>query len=374
MPFWEEQQPRLLAADGDQVMALTPANRMTYIYDQIFEKAKVYYRTETICKFLGGAPQVEVTDSTKSIAVFQASTDDNPTLKPEAINRIFADIDDQDVMAIRRYGVFRQVSGRIFKSFDYQIHCIKKDRWFKEGVPSGWLHARMIDYHQSNRWACVWCSLSPSDELFVWDEYNPDPNRFTTWEISREIAVISKQLRYSFDLVDPLSHITQNNTGKSTQDDLNRYFMELKSEGLGNGAYWRSWDSKSTRGREEIRKRLKNSVRVGVPFANKVLEKSESGLLREVTLPTIWITDNCHNVLKSLKNWRLEEWADSGSASVKDMKESPQQKHSHFPTALEAIVKEAGFRPRYNQKVGIDIPKELRQERLHSRYFGRAHA
>lgn len=366
--FWEEQQPRLLVADGDQVMALTPANRMTYVYDQIFEKAKVYYRTPAICAFLGGAKEVEITDSDKSIAVFQAATDDNPTLKPEAVKRIFQDIDDPDVVAIRRYGTFRQVSGRIFKSFDYRIHCISKKKWFPNGVNREWLHARMIDYHQTNRWACVWCSLSPDDELFVWDEYNPDPCRFTTWEISREVAAISGNYRYSFDLIDPLSHITQNNTGKSTQDDLNRYFMELRNEGLGNGAYWRSWDSKSTRGREEIRKRLKNAVRVGTPFNNKVLEKEE-GFTREVKLPTIWITDNCVNILKSIKNWRLVEWANSNDASIKDPREEAQQKWSHFCTALEAICKEANFRPRFNRRVGVDIPKEIRQERFKSRYF-----
>ena len=64
--------------------------------------------SEVIAKHLSKrdfiVPQIETTDSPYSIAVFQAATDDNPTLNIEVINEIFKQIDDPDALAIRRYG------------------------------------------------------------------------------------------------------------------------------------------------------------------------------------------------------------------------------------------------------------------------------
>ncbi|NIP54706.1 MAG: hypothetical protein GWO26_22520, partial [Phycisphaerae bacterium] len=50
--FWDEQLVRLLAEDGDIILGLTPAEQMTWTYDELFERASLYYRTPTICDFL----------------------------------------------------------------------------------------------------------------------------------------------------------------------------------------------------------------------------------------------------------------------------------------------------------------------------------
>ena len=62
-------------------------------------------------------------------------------------------------------------------------------------------------------------------------------------------------------------------------------------------------------------------------------------------LPTIWISNRCKQTGLSLKNWRIEEWANSSALVTKDKKDKPQQKWSHFCTALEAIFKDSRFRP-----------------------------
>lgn len=352
--FLEEQFPRLLAADGDMVIGLTPANRLTHMYDSVYEKAAKYYRTPAVANALS-LPEYEETDSGKSIAVFQGATDDNPTLTDTAIKRIFDDIDDEDTILIRRYGVFKQVSGRIFKGFEFNVHRIGMRKYFPDGIPAGWLHARMIDYHERVRWACCCIALSPTDEAFVYLEYNPDPTTSITYEIARHFASICGDYRYAFNLIDPLATKVQVNTGLSTVQDLNRYFSDLKGEGIGTGGYWRAWDTKSTRGREEITKRLKNAKRVGKPFNNKVLENG-----RERYLPTLWITEDCPQVLKSFKNWRLEEWADASSLSTKEQKETPQQKWSHFPMCIEAVMKEVGFRPKMDGPMLRERPGSIR--------------
>jgi phage terminase large subunit-like protein len=50
--FYDEQLPRLLAEDGDFLLGLTPANGLSWTFDDIFEKAQVYFRTEKVVEFL----------------------------------------------------------------------------------------------------------------------------------------------------------------------------------------------------------------------------------------------------------------------------------------------------------------------------------
>lgn len=338
--FLEEQYPRLIAEDGDLVITCTPADRLTHLYDSIFERAKYYFRTKTICdKF--NLKQFERTDNNTDIAVFQAATDDNPTLSKDDIEAQFKDIDDPDALTIRRYGIFKQVSGRIFKSFDWNIHNISKEKYFAEGIPHGWNHFRGIDYHEHVNWACGMMVISPENEAFIYGEFNPSPENMVTIEIAREFALMGKDYKYTLNLIDPLATKVQVNTGLSVVDDLNRAFSEYKKENIGTGAYWQGWDTKSTRGRDELRKRLKNSTLVGKPFNNTIIKDGQ-----KIYLPTLWILDNCRITAKAFKNWRLEERATTDP--TKDMKETPQQKWSHFPMVYECLFKHPACKPKYN--------------------------
>ena len=340
--FLEEQHPRLLAEDGDLLITCTPADRLTHLYDSIFERAKYYFRTKTIAdKFK--LKQFEKTDSIADIAVFQAATDDNPTLAIDDIEKRFANEDDPDVITIRRYGIFKQISGRIFKSFDWNVHYILKDKWFPDGVPYSWSHFRGIDYHEHNRWACGMMAISPEDEVFIYGEFSPNPEEMVTIEIAREFALMGKDYKYILNLIDPWASKTQSNTGLTVIDDLNRSFLTYKKEGIGTGAYWRPWDTKSTRGRDELRKRVKNSALVGKPFNNVIVK---DGL--RTHLPTLWVLDNCKQTAKSFKNWRLEEWAINNANATKDANENPQQRYSHFPMVFECLFKDPACKARKN--------------------------
>ncbi len=338
--FLNEQYPRLIAEDGDMVITCTPADRMSHLYDNIFEKAKYYFRTKTIAdKFK--LKQFEKTDNNTDIAVFQAATEDNPTLSKNDIDALFNEIDDTDELLIRRYGIFKQISGRIFKSFDWSTHIISKERYFAEGIPHNWNHCRGIDYHEHVNWACGMIAISPQNEAFIYGEFNPSPENMVTIEIAREFAIMGKDHKYTLNLIDPLASKVQVNTGLSVIDDLNRAFLEYKREGIGTGGYWQPWDTKSTKGRDEIRKRLKNSTLVGKPFNNVILKNGVKDYL-----PTLWILDNCRITAKAFKNWRLEEWATTDG--TKDMKETPQQKFSHFPVLYECLFKHPACKPKYN--------------------------
>jgi phage terminase large subunit-like protein len=241
--FYDEQLPRLLAADGDLIITLTPANYISWVHDEIFDRASAYFRSDIISKKFG-LKRTEIIRDDLQIGVYQAATDDNPTLRPEVIDRLFDSYDDPAVIEIRRYGQFRQVSGRIFKSFEWNIHMIDEHKYFPAGIPHEGFHARAVDYHGRNPWAVGWFWLSENNELFIYDEMKPSPESNTTDVIVEEMAHKSGTYRYRLNLIDPFVKASQGKTGPlvTVLDDMNHYFGVLKKQGVGTGGYWEVWD------------------------------------------------------------------------------------------------------------------------------------
>ena len=394
--FHEEQIPRLLKTQeqgygGDIVMSLTPAEHLGWQFEDIFEKASVYIRTAKVIaaykRYLKKElKQFEYTGNHSSIAVIQAASDDNKTLprnplhcdsirctekenqgiaptftktdkenqwgfKPYRCNDndcgmlVYAPLDaacndlgDLDIILIRRYGIFKQVSGAIFKQYDAHVHLIDLNKYFPIGINHEWKHARAIDYHTRIKWAVVWVVISPHDEIFIYNELNPDPRSLITLEISKIIIDISGDYEYYLNLIDPLAGEKQPKTGTSTLDDLNNYFYEFKQRNRGTGGFWQPWDTKSERGLNAIQERLQNAKLVGQPFCNKIVKEG-----REIYLPTLWIGNQCYNMAYSLKNWREELWANREMLVSHDEKGKPEGKNSHFCRCIDGLLKHKGF-------------------------------
>lgn len=346
--FYEEQLPRLLIENGDMLMSLTPSEHVSWTYDHILERARIYFRTETICKFLSTSDnevkQIEHSKEGASIAVFQAATDDNPVMSRKAVEELMeellgGDSNDPDMIAIRRYGIHKQVSGRIFKEFDWNVHFLNRDKYFPNGIPHDYVHARGIDYHPRTNWAIGMISISDKDEAFIWGEFNPSPEKMTTREIVYEMALLGKDYQFRLNKIDPES-TTIKKDGITILDDINREIYELKRNGLGEGGCFRSWDTKGERGRDAIKQRLKNAKLVGKPFNNVVVQNG-----RKVILPTLWILDSCKETAKAMRQWRWEEYKNSRDSRSKEAKNTPEQKNSHFNMVFEAIFKDPAFKP-----------------------------
>uniref|UniRef100_A0A6M3IS04 Putative terminase n=1 Tax=viral metagenome TaxID=1070528 RepID=A0A6M3IS04_9ZZZZ len=375
--FFEEQTPRLFAADGDMLIAFTPVpGEIGWMFDDLYERARMIYRTKAVrdrIKERTGEvlPEIQITDSSEDVAVIMAATDDNPIYadlakekseregRPitatEYIDDMFSIYADEDVIDARRYGIFRRLSGKIFKTFNSKVHIIGGEKYFPDGLPHDWKHFRGIDWHESTPWAIGWIAVSPDDEIFVYNEFNPSPEKLITLEIARVVATRSQDYRFVLNLIDPLASKIQPNTGMSSLEDLNRVFAQFRRDGLGTGGFWQAWDTKSQKGRDEIRKRLANSVKVGMPFNNLV---KQEGISRR--LPTIWFLNNCVQTIQSMKNWRREEWQDRNKLQSKEEKETPQQRWSHFCTMLEGLMKRPEvFQARFGAVGGAPIrPKQ----------------
>jgi hypothetical protein len=274
------------------------------------------------------------------IACIQMATDDNPTLEKIAIERMFEDITDPDEYQLRRYGVFKAISGRVHKTYDPAYCYIDYNKIFPSGVPYNWFHWRSVDFHESRTpWSVLWVSASPQNEWFVWKEFHPaidGPHAYNTYEIAKYILRNSGDFYYTVNLIDPLANKKQPNTGMSVTDDLNRHFEEIRrNEGLGTPAYWQGWDTKGTTGRNNISMRFKNAVRCGQPFNNQTRQYGKT-----VYLPTLWICNSAPKTHKSVMNWRYGEYIATATKMVNDPKPDPQQKNSHDNMCLECSAKD----------------------------------
>ncbi len=351
---FEENYARLITTGGDMIITLTPASGdADWIYELLYEKARHIYRTKPVVDrylFHGENKSLyELYSDNNDITVVHGATDDNPYIydlyiKERKDNQTYNDyissrfymLDDEITIDVRRYGIFRYVSGRVFQEFTPSIHSINLYNYFPEGtIPDTYRHFRSIDYHESNDWACIWGALSPTNEIFIYDELRISPKTNTIYDICDAIARKSRDYRYSIDLIDPRAQIKSVTTATSPCEDMNRYFYQLKQSCIGKGAYFRSFDTTTTKGRDEIRKRLKNSITCKRPFSNTTIDHPS---LRY--LPTLWVSHTCKFTIESLRNWAYETWKDRSALLVKDPKEKPQQKFSHFCTALEGAMKE----------------------------------
>jgi hypothetical protein len=146
--FFDEQVPRLMAADGDLVYTMTPEPGLIgWEFDELYERAAKIMRTELVCqrmykRFGERHQKVECTGNKDDIVVLMAASDDNPIYNELAKKRGMT-VDeyireklrlfdaDEDVMDARRYGLFRHLSGKLFKSYTPSVHVISYDKYFE---------------------------------------------------------------------------------------------------------------------------------------------------------------------------------------------------------------------------------------------------
>ncbi len=127
----EECKMRLLAEGGDELFSLTPTNALSYTYNDVWLRSEYIYRTPCVQKKYN-LPEHEYPNKGTKVGCVQMATDDNPTLDPETIDFLFQDITDPDELALRRYGVFKQISGRVHKTYDPAITYLNFEELFND--------------------------------------------------------------------------------------------------------------------------------------------------------------------------------------------------------------------------------------------------
>jgi hypothetical protein len=332
---WDENVMRLSKASseqrgGDVTLSMTPVKGLDWSYDSLWKRATKIFRSKRIQRKFG-LPEVEEQQNDNDIEIFSWSTYDNPVMTVEGIKNITRGIDDEDDLAMRIYGVFRQVSGRIYKVFDSKRHVLSYDDFFDAATFRNYWHYRIVDFHQSKPWYISWVAISPTHEWFVWRELKAFHDRTTSFEL-RDIIKSESLLHEDEEfnhrtLIDPLAMVPQGNTNRSVFDDISSGDLGLRR--------CQSADTKNSNGRIVTKTRLKNALICGVP-GNNLDTKNPPDIRFGHYRPTLWFLDSCPEHIEYFRAWRMVDWKTAATKAERVAKK-PSEKWSDYPRNIEFL-------------------------------------
>lgn len=335
---WDENRKRLVKAmsDGeyaDTTLSMTPVKGLDWSYDSLWRRAKRIFRSKWIHDHYG-LPELEENKNVKSdIEIFCWATDDNPVLEKDAIENLFVEFDDPDELAMARAGIFRQVSGRIYKVFDDKIHVLNFDDVFNSSLFKRYWHFRVLDYHPSKPWYVTWVAVTKTHEWFVWNEMIATHDNKTIQDMRDDIK--SESLLDEDDifnrrtLIDPLAKISKVKSSPSVFDELS-----MGELGLRHCMSADTKDEKAGRSsRAHIKTRLKNSVTCQVP-GNNYFPNDPPDIRYGHYKPTLWFLSNCQGHIEHFKSWRYIDFKQAHVKAVRTTK-TESEKWSDFCRNIE---------------------------------------
>ena len=204
--------------------------------------------------FLAAGPGPEKPD------VFNFPMRGNPFISDSAVKSL-EDACEDDEAAARLDGVFKHLSGLVYKDFG-QLHRIKSFE-----IPKDWTRLMVQDYHPRKPCAVLWAAVDPRGTLYFYDELWADD---TVEKISEIIKATEKQ-EYGRPVrtrdIDSISATPDRITGRNAMKEF-----RLVGEKIGWSLAFRSSVKKRDEGMSAVREYLK--LKNGLPgcyfFEDKV--------------------------------------------------------------------------------------------------------
>lgn len=160
--IYDECRMRLIDRSGEMLISMTSTQGLTDLVDEIFTDCDI---VETRHGELVNEP-VPVIANKGGISLYFLSTLDNPHIIRDEAVRATATMSRDEIKA-RIYGVPINLTGRIYPTFNRQIHVI---RW--DDLPSGkWALYNIIDPHDRKPWAIGWFAVHQTGSAYMVDEW-----------------------------------------------------------------------------------------------------------------------------------------------------------------------------------------------------------
>lgn len=158
---WNENLLRLVGVNGEVILAMTPTEGMTWVYDDIWLRAGV--RT---FKFKDLIRKTEFPEGDPNIHVFLYDTYDNPNLSEADISLVESLITDPEERKVRFHGEFLSFAGLVYKEFDHDVHIIDPF-----DIPLDWPVYAALDPHPRTENAYLMMAVDPKGRKFLFDEF-----------------------------------------------------------------------------------------------------------------------------------------------------------------------------------------------------------
>jgi phage terminase large subunit-like protein len=294
--IWFDEEPpediftecllRLLDTGGSWWMTMTPVEGMTWTYDNIYERSR----------------------EDPNLFVVEVDTTMNPHVNPGEIEILLAGLTAEERKA-RLHGQYVQRGGLIYPSFREQFHVIKS--FAPRTLGSKWLHFAAMDHGINNPTAWLWMAVDEEGRIVVYDEHYQ-----SGWVVKQHASAVllreaSLGIPTAYRVGDPSIRNTDPITGTSV---LLEYIEHGVPIVLGN-----------------------NDVPAGLNLVRTRLGQPPN------IRPSLFITQNCTNLIWEMKRYRWQLWASKKMDRDKNKKEEPNKKDDH---ACDALRYGVASRPR----------------------------
>ena len=293
----------LIDSGGSMWITCTPISE-PWMYDEIYLKSgKDIY--------VDGIKLDGIRIDTFFGSIFDNSKESGGYLSQNEI-LFFKDNTPDDEMDTRLYGQFKSLSGRVYKSFDPDIHVVDSFNW-----PSEWPVFISIDPHVNKEQAVLFVGVTDDDRLVCLDEVwakldLPELADLIIKRVrDRKFNVINVFIDPSINVNDGIYRINQ----KRVLEDV------LRPQGLG------------------LRyPHKKGNLKPGIDEINRLL-KPKLLKVGDRRVPDLFVTRNCERIQHEFMRY---QWHKNG--------EEPKKEFDDMLDNLRYIV---SARPRFNYNLGI---------------------
>jgi phage terminase large subunit-like protein len=263
--IYTENQARLVDTGGSAWLTMTPVEGMTWVYDDIYLKAK---------------------NGSDLFGVVEVDMTENPFLGQAEIDR-FLSMLNADERKARIEGKFVNIGGLVFKKFSSDKHVVPLMR-----PPMDWEWYVSIDHGYNNPTAIYWHGVSPSGKVVTFSEHYQ-----REWTIEQHATLIHSR-NAAFGRIpdvyvgDPAMAQRTAVTGTSIFEEYGKYDIPILSGG--------------------------NEVQSGITKMQGYIEAEDWH-----------ITENCPNLIWEIQRLRWKRWTNSKSADRNNRQEQPEKKDDH---------------------------------------------
>lgn len=163
--IYREQRMRLMDRNGEMLISMTSLKGITDLIQDLFEDHEII---ESQFAPLVGKDLPRVVEK-NGVRFYMLWTTENPHINQERVGYEASLMTEQEILA-RIYGIPMNLSGKIFPSWNRNIHVVNWD-----DVPSGkWTLWNVLDPHDRKPWALGWFAIHTTGTCYLVDEY---PNK-----------------------------------------------------------------------------------------------------------------------------------------------------------------------------------------------------
>lgn len=273
---------------GRMAMALTPiGNESGWIADEVFEPGRGEHNPD-------GDPDIEVFVGT----LWQDSFMKN---KRAFYNRL-----DPDERAARAYGQFRALLGRVYKSFNEDLHVIRgraQDTVFELASHPEVPKFLVVDPHDRRPFACAYGAILPDGTMVFFQEYPRDEFHYQLTTSDLGVSDYAEMFRNDEKKIRPLvRRLMDPNYGVQRRVTTLESIQErFQAEGL------------------NFQTEIPDSIEQGHVAVKERLGYDRGSPISRENCPRLYVTENCVNLIHAFRrySWLHKRGESSGTAGNK---------------------------------------------------------